>query len=555
MRNILLLPVMIAALTLTGCGAATPIQTPTPTPVMAVFEVLANVPWQDTGLRVNAGDLVTIQYSSGSWTTWSGSHPFVDGDGNIGLGDPKNPEHPVSGAYPGVLIAKVGDEIPREIGNQKEFRPCASGPLYLQMNDDILSDNEGSIVVQISVSASADQVPCDPPATPVPISDWPTPVPVPPDLSMAPDLSRLIDVQKVTSASPYGKWRAEAILAFFATDTNVFDYARLTLTRDFEGLMGWMPYEEWTEGGLGDSFISDFYWSPDERYLYFTHEGVVHPCGFPFTTNLRRVDLEDGSLMDIPLTGLGLDDITISPGAERLVYRVAEGLLVYELESGSARILPFQWPQDYRTVVGPYAWSPDRSELGFVVAETLCGMPGELLYSLQVINVETGAVRPAEDQDSWLYLPEKISPDPVPTASLVLHEFLNSLYWAGRGRQDDYTYQRAADLYGGSYETLIEMNPDIDPNDHASLLRRACEVNGFQCLRLRDVISSQAMPGEGGSRVIQFAVYLMNPDGSIFVRGMCCGGETGLPQTRFNFAVRQMEDGAWKALDLPPYVP
>jgi hypothetical protein len=337
------------------------------------------------------------------------------------------------------------------------------------------------------------------------------------------------------------------------------DYARLTLHRvDERGYLWWRPYEEWSESGLGDSLLSEFYWSPDGRYLYFAHKGVAHPCGFPFTTNMRRVDLDDGSLMDIPLTGIGLDDITISPGAEMLVYRVAEGLLVYELENGNIRILPFQWPQDYPTVVGSYAWSPDRLELGFAVTETLCGMPGERRSSLQIINVETGAVRPVEDTDSWLYLTENVPTNPIATAALVLQDYLNSLYWGSHGGRDDYTFEKAVNLYGGSYETLIGMNPDIapdDPDDYAALLRNACEVNGFQCMRLHDVISSQTGLPEYDARKVFLTVRLMDPDGGVFALGLCCSNETELPRTWFGFSVRQMEDGSWKVLDLPPYVP
>jgi hypothetical protein len=48
----------------------------------------------------------------------------------------------------------------------------------------------------------------------------------------------------------------------------------------------------------------------------------------------------------------------------------------------------------------------------------------------------------------------------------------------------------------------------------------------------------------------------LNPDGSVFALGPCCGeGAAGGSQTEFVFTVRQMEDSTYKALDLPPYMP
>jgi hypothetical protein len=53
----------------------------------------------------------------------------------------------------------------------------------------------------------------------------------------------------------------------------------------------------------------------------------------------------------------------------------------------------------------------------------------------------------------------------------------------------DGDYERADKLYGGSYESLQEMNPTVFPNDHISLWKNGCTINGYQCLPIRRVIN------------------------------------------------------------------
>jgi hypothetical protein len=102
---------------------------------------------------------------------------------------------------------------------------------------------------------------------------------------------------------------------------------------------------------------------------------------------------------------------------------------------------------------------------------------------------------------------------------------------------------------------LIEMNPGVEPDAHATLFRNACRQNGFQCLRIREVLSAETVSGAGGPEQVRFTVHLTSPDGSVFALGPCCGEETGEPQTEFVFNVQQDESGEFKVLDLPPYMP
>ena len=116
-------------------------------------------------------------------------------------------------------------------------------------------------------------------------------------------------------------------------------------------------------------------------------------------------------------------------------------------------------------------------------------------------------------------------------------------------------YSEAAAQYGGSYEELIDMNPEADPDDHATLLEHACTINGFQCLRVKEVLRQvQAWPD-----TYDFTVEFANPDGGTFVLGACCGtiDTDSPPQSRFDFIVMRgpRADSAFRVQGLPVYVP
>jgi hypothetical protein len=113
-------------------------------------------------------------------------------------------------------------------------------------------------------------------------------------------------------------------------------------------------------------------------------------------------------------------------------------------------------------------------------------------------------------------------------------------------------YAEAAQLYGGSYETLAGYNPDIDPDDHAALWRRGCMVNGLQCLTIRTATFNELTAN--GEYI--FTVEFTNPDNSLFVLEACCGeNPTTPPQFQFEYRVVEDRDGGFRVLDLPVYVP
>jgi hypothetical protein len=113
-------------------------------------------------------------------------------------------------------------------------------------------------------------------------------------------------------------------------------------------------------------------------------------------------------------------------------------------------------------------------------------------------------------------------------------------------------YAEADALYGGTYETMIDHNPSVDPGDHVTLWQHACAINGAQCMTVR----SATLKDHHGDTYI-FFVEFSNADGSLFVRGPCCGAtETEMPsESHFEFRVAETAAGQFNVLDMPVYVP
>jgi len=141
--------------------------------------------------------------------------------------------------------------------------------------------------------------------------------------------------------------------------------------------------------------------------------------------------------------------------------------------------------------------------------------------------------------------PKSPQPNDARLAEEALVAFFADLH-AGR-------YAQAAEAYAGTYETMIDNNPSLDPADQAALFRNACTINGAQCLEVR---SAELLPTVAAQEY-RFEVEFQLEDGSVFVQGPCCGGsETDFPPiSAFTYTVSKGEDGRFRILDMPVYVP
>lgn len=114
-------------------------------------------------------------------------------------------------------------------------------------------------------------------------------------------------------------------------------------------------------------------------------------------------------------------------------------------------------------------------------------------------------------------------------------------------------YEATVELYGGSYDGMIDSNPSLDPNDRPVLWENACTINGNKCDLLVRTMEFKERRGD----VYSFIVEFNNPDGTLFVLGPCCGAtETEMPPvSQFEYRVMKTTDGKFVVLDMPVYVP
>ena len=141
-----------------------------------------------------------------------------------------------------------------------------------------------------------------------------------------------------------------------------------------------------------------------------------------------------------------------------------------------------------------------------------------------------------------------LSVDPAGETALAQEALVTFLDKLAGGR-----YAEAVDYYGGDYEILAGWNPDVDPNDYATLWRNGCSINGLNCLATRSVTAG----GITSDEAVLFSVTFSTREGDLFVLGPCCGVTEAEqpPQSFFDIRVVPGEDGRYRVIDLPPYTP
>ncbi|MEM7134893.1 MAG: hypothetical protein AAF702_52030 [Chloroflexota bacterium] len=114
---------------------------------LTVVRIYAYRNWQSVGLRLKKDEIVRI-VAEGSWLYTPGDYHGPEGHPRF-LAPTFYPFHGPGGA----LIGRIGDTgDPFYIGEERRVAATQPGILYFRINDDILSDNDGYVAVEVAVT-------------------------------------------------------------------------------------------------------------------------------------------------------------------------------------------------------------------------------------------------------------------------------------------------------------------------------------------------------------------------------------------------------------------
>jgi hypothetical protein len=111
-------------------------------------KIYAYKDWQSVGLQVDPGDRIDIR-AEGQWLYTPGEYHGPEGHRFYLAPD----TYPINAAAGGILLGRIGENGPLFlVGKGRTIYASESGMLYFRINDDILSDNEGFVSLELEVT-------------------------------------------------------------------------------------------------------------------------------------------------------------------------------------------------------------------------------------------------------------------------------------------------------------------------------------------------------------------------------------------------------------------
>lgn len=112
-------------------------------------------------------------------------------------------------------------------------------------------------------------------------------------------------------------------------------------------------------------------------------------------------------------------------------------------------------------------------------------------------------------------------------------------------------YSAAATYHGSGYEILQSWNPDINPDDRVALLKNGCEVNGWQCLEIKNILDERHVSQSEFRFLVQFEKSEWSTDTETVFTQESYNQEK---KTDFEYIVKKTDDH-FIVMTPPIYVP
>lgn len=138
--------IVLAQPTGTATGASSATGSTPSVPEGKGIAVSGNSQWTPTGVTVRSGDV--LRFSTTGEVRLSADASDVAGAAGA-RSQRKAAGSPLPQNFAGALIARVGNGEPFPIGDQTQVTMPASGQLFLGINDDVVSDNQGGFRVNV----------------------------------------------------------------------------------------------------------------------------------------------------------------------------------------------------------------------------------------------------------------------------------------------------------------------------------------------------------------------------------------------------------------------